>query len=137
MLLLLMAAAPAATQPFMVPEGLPMPSEFGPYPDDCRDLMQPYARDPRVYGGIYLAVEQVYVPIAKYFFPVLQVITDDKNWVRITRTTRGGAKPPDHLTVFGNNHNLRGEPASVPVIMKIDKCSGAILEMSFDRDKVR
>ena len=57
--------------------------------------------------------------------------------MRITRTTRNGAKPPDHVTLNGNNHNLRGEAGSVPMIMKIDKCTGAVLEMSPDRDKLR
>jgi len=32
---------------------------------------------------------------------------------------------------------LRGEVGSVPMIMKIDKCTGAVLEMSPDRDKLR
>ena len=120
-----------------------MPNEFAPMPDcpggfDVRGKpnFQPYAWNPRVYGGIYLAVEQQFAPLAKYFFPVLQV-EDQKNWVRITRTTRNGAKPPDHLTLFGGNYNLRGNVGPVPMIMKIDKCTGAVLEMAPDRDKVR
>jgi hypothetical protein len=56
--------------------------------------------------------------------------------VRITRTTRGGARPPERVSVIGVNHNLLGEAGVVPVSMKIDKCSGAILEMSFDKDKL-
>ena len=139
--LLVAAAEPAVAQ--TVPEGLPAPNEFGPYPD-CRGgsdakwvpSLQPYARDPRAYGGIYLAVEQQFAPLAKYFFPVLQV-EDHKNWVRITRATRNGAKPPDHLTVLGGNQNLRGNAGPIPVIMKIDKCTGAVLEMSFDKEKAR
>jgi len=139
--LLMTAGGLAVAQP--MPEGLPMPNEFGPYPD-CRGgfdakgapSLQPYARDPRAYGGIYLAVEQQFAPLAKYFFPVLQV-EDHKNWVRITRATRNGAKPPDHLSVFGSNQNLRGNAGPIPVIMKIDKCTGAVLEMSFDKEKVR
>jgi hypothetical protein len=140
--LLLTATEPAVAQP--LPEGLPAPNEFAPMPDcpggfDAKGFpttMQPYAWDPRAYGGIYLAVEQHFAPLAKYFFPVLQV-EDHTNWVRITRATRNGAKPPDHLTLFGNNQNLRGNAEPVPVIMKIDKCTGAVLEMSFDKEKVR
>jgi hypothetical protein len=139
--LLLTAAGPAVAQ--QVPEGLPAPNEFAPMPDcrgdfDAKGMpgLQPYAWNPWVYGGIYLAVEKQYSWSAKYFFPVLQV-EDHKNWVRITRTTRNGAKPPDHLTIDGGNQNLRGNTGPVPVIMKIDKCTGAILEMSFDREKVR
>ena len=140
-MLLLTATGAALAQP--MPEGLPMPNEFAPMPDcpggfDARGKpnFQPYAWNPRVYGGIYLAVEQQFAPLAKYFFPVLQV-EDRKNWVRITRTTRNGAKPPDHLTLFGGNQNLRGNSGPVPMIMKIDKCTGTVLEMSPDRDKVR
>lgn len=126
------------------PEGLPAPNEFAPFPAcsggplgaDGKPNLQPYAWNPRVYGGIYLAVEQEFASRAKYFFPVLQV-EDGKNWVRITRTTRNGAKPPDHLTIDGDNFNLRGSAGSVPVILKIDKCTGGVLEMDFDRDKVR
>ena len=139
--LLLTAAGPAMAQQW--PEGLPMPNEFAPFPDcpggfDSKGIptLQPYARDPRVYGGIYLSVEQQFAPLARYFFPVLQV-EDQKNWVRITRTTRNGEKPPDHLTLFGNNQNLRGNSGPVPMIMKSDKCTGAVLEMSFDKDKLR
>jgi hypothetical protein len=144
----LLAAGPAVAQP-SVPEGLPAFNEFASYPT-CRNsvpdlipvpgntsVLQPYANHPEVYGGIYLAAEQHFAPLAKYFFPRLQVLEDQKNWVRITRATRNGAKPPDHLTIFGANHNLRGEAGPVPVIMKIDKCTGAVLEMSFDKDKLR
>lgn len=135
----IMAAGPALAQPLA--EGLPAPNEFAPYPDcaatdaNGKPTMQPYAVDPRVYGGIYLAVEQRFAPLARYFFPVLAV-EDNRDWVRITRTTRGGARPPDRLTINGVNHNLLGEAGPVPVIMKIDKCSGAVLEMSFDKDKL-
>jgi hypothetical protein len=139
--LLLTAAGQAVAQP--VPEGLPAPNEFGPYPK-CRanlddkglPMLQPYAGDPRVYGGIYLAVEQKFAPLASYFFPVLQA-DDHRDWVRITRVTRNGTKPPDHLMIFGNNQNLRGNCCTVPMILKIDKCTGAVLEMSFDKEKVR
>ena len=84
--LLLTAAGPAVAQPGQpLPEGLPAPSERGPWPDcpggfDAKGIptLQPYAREPRAYGGIYLAVEQQFAPLAKYFFPVLQV-EDHKN----------------------------------------------------------
>jgi hypothetical protein len=55
--------------------------------------------------------------------------------VRISRRAKG--KPPEHVLAFGGNHNLRGEPASVPLSMKIDKCTGAISEMTLEMDKVR
>jgi hypothetical protein len=65
------------------------------------------------------------------------VLDNQRNWIRITRTTRNGAKPADHLTLNGTNYNLRGVTGPVPVIVKIDKCTGAILEMSWDQDKLR
>jgi hypothetical protein len=68
-MMLLLAAGPAMAQPIVtLPEGLPgADSEFAPGPDchgggsplgvvrDGKFFMpQPYARDPVVYGGIYL-----------------------------------------------------------------------------------
>ncbi len=151
-MMLLLVAGPAVAQSIVTPppEGLPGNSEFAPWPN-CRGgvpdpvavpgakviMLTPYANHSEVYGGIYLAVEQDFAPLAKYFFPRLQVLENQRNWVRITRTTRNGAKPPDHVTLNGNNHNLRGEAGSIPMIMKIDKCTGAVLEMSPDRDKLR
>ncbi|HEX4273064.1 MAG TPA: hypothetical protein VHZ32_16855, partial [Rhizomicrobium sp.] len=82
-----------------------------------------------------MAVEQRFAPLARYFFPALQV-DDSRYWVRITRTTRAGTRPADRMVIAGAEHNLLGEAGSVPVIMKIDKCNGAILEMSFDKDKL-
>ena len=151
-MMLLLAAGPAMAQPIVtLPEGLPgADSEFVPGPDchgggsplgvvrDGKVFMpQPYARDPVVYGGIYLGVEQHFAPLARFFFPRLQVLENQRDWIRITRTTRNGAKPADHLTLNGTNYNLRGVTGPVPVIVKIDKCTGAILEMSWDQDKLR
>lgn len=139
MTMLAAVLAPAMAQPLA--EGLPAPNAMAPWPNCTatdaggKPSMQPYAVDPSVYGGIYLAVEKRFAPLAPYFFPVLQV-QDNRDWVRITRTTRGGARPPERLTISGSNHNLLGEAGVVPVIMKIDKCSGAVLEMSFDKDKL-
>ena len=82
-MMLLLAAGPAVAQPLVtVPEGLPGDSEFAPGPD-CHgngvpdlvkvpghtSMLQPYARDPMVYGGIYLAVEQRFAPLARFFSP--------------------------------------------------------------------
>src|ERR1700743_3123431 len=133
------AAGPAVAH--HLGEGLPPPNALAPFPNctatdgNGKPTMQPYAFEPQIYGGIYMAVEQRFAPLGRHFFPVLQV-DDSRYWVRITRTTRGGARPPDRLTIAGAEHNLLGEAGSVPVIMKIDKCNGAIMEMSFDKDKL-
>ena len=139
MTMLMAGLGPAMAQPLA--EGLPAPNEMAPWPNcaaadgNGKPSLQPYAVDPNVYGGIYLAVEKRFAPLAPYFFPVLQV-QDNRDWVRITRTTRGGAPPAERLTIAGSAHNLLGTAGVVPVVMKIDKCSGAVLEMSFDKDKL-
>jgi hypothetical protein len=71
---------------------------------------------------------------APYFFPVLQH-EEHRNWVRITRVTgtpNGKPKP----TVFGHG-SWREYRYGPPLSMRIDKCTGAVSEVLFDRDKVR
>jgi hypothetical protein len=84
---------------------------------------------------IYLAVENTFVPIARYFFPQLEY-DEHRNWVRISRTIKNGEKPPEHLLAYGGNHNLRGDAAPVPISTRIDKCTGAISEVVLERGKV-
>jgi hypothetical protein len=99
-------------------------------------VILPYAGDRDTYTGIYLVVEHSFAPIAPYFFPKLKY-EEHKNWVRITRTTKDGSKPPDQVFAYGSNHNLRGTTGGIPLSMKIDKCNGAISEMVFDIEKTR
>src|ERR1700744_2252958 len=124
LLTMVLAAGPAVAQPLA--EGLPTPNALAPFPNctatdgNGKPTMQPYAFEPQIYGGIYMAVEQRFAPLARYLFPVRQV-DDSRYWVRIPRTTRGGARPADRLTIAGAEHNLLGEAGSGPGIMKIDK----------------